>query len=425
MKKTYSILILFSGLFFSCKKEYSAPVPNLSGWDLFNTNSTQTLNNASRSVMEGVYQLTKGNEIFGDLAALKWSFVVDKNDTTYHLSGFFGKDIGYFICEGKIINGSILLNGYWRKMVSVATGIIHLTIRPEDGAAVLLSANPSSVANSIVIDGLFGSGQSAPTIPIHLVYNRKLNTANNFKIMSHRSGGRTSDLLPVSENSIGIIKKTAEFGSTGIEIDVRLTKDGVPILYHDNTLNTREVQKSGLVGPIANYTFDQLSTFVRLVDGEKIPTLREALNTVLYQTPLTFVWLDTKYTGPITEVHAIQKEYLQLAAAAGRQLEIVIGLPTDDAYNEFIKLREYTAIPSLSEQTPELVQNINARVWAPRFTLGTQNELVDQVHAKGKLVFVWTLDVPEYIDRFINDGHFDAILSNYPSCVAYYYYVHQ
>ena len=424
MKEIYSIII-FSILFFSCKKEYRAPVPNVSGWDLFENSSTQHLSNISRSAMEGVYKLTKGNNEFGDLVALKWSFVIEKNDTTFHLSGFFGKDISYFICEGKILNGSILLNGYWRKMVSVATGIIRLTIKPQEGASMLLSENPFSGIDIIAIDGLFGNGQTMPNIPIHFIYDRKLNTANKFKIMSHRSGGRTSDLLPFSENSIGIIKKKAEFGSTGIEIDVRLTKDGIPILYHDNTLNTREVQKSGLLGPIENYTFDQLSTFVRLTDGEKIPTLRDALNAVIYQTPLTFVWLDTKYTGSIIEVHAIQKEYLQLAAAAGRQLEIVIGLPTDDAYNEFIKLPAYKSVPSLSEQTPEVVLNINSRVWAPRFTLGTQNELVDQVHANGKLAFVWTLDVPEYIERFINYGRFDAILSNYPSCVAYYYYVHQ
>ena len=424
MKKIYAIIIL-SILFFSCKKEYKAPVPNVSGWDLFENSSTQYLNSTSRSAMEGVYKLTNGNNEFGDLVALKWSYVIEKNDTTFHLSGFFGKDIAYFICEGKILNGSILLNGYWRKMVSVATGIIRLTIKPQDGAKMLLSANPFSGTDVINIEGLFGNGQTMPNFPIQFIYNRKLNTSNNFKIMSHRSGGRTSDLLPSSENSIGIIKKTAEFGSTGIEIDVRLTKDGVPILYHDNTLNTREVQKSGLLGPIENYTFKQLSTFVRLIDGEKIPTLREALKTVIYQTPLTFVWLDTKYTGSIKEVRAIQKEYLQLAAAAGRQLEIVIGLPTDDAYQQFIKLPAYKSVPSLSEQTPEVVQDINARVWAPRFTLGTQNELVNQVHANGKLAFVWTLDVPEYIERFINNGQFDAILSNYPSCVAYYYYVHQ
>ena len=424
MKKIFCIII-FSILFFSCKKDYKAPVPNVSGWDLFENSSTQYLTNTSQSAMEGVYKLIKGNDEFGDFVALKWSYVIEKNDTTFHLSGFFGKDIAYFICEGKIVNGSILLNGYWRKMVSVATGIIRLTIKPQDGASMLLSTNPFSGTNVIAIDGLFGNSQTIPNNPIHFIYNRRLNTGNKFKIISHRSGGRTSDLLPSSENSIGIIKKTAEFGSTGIEIDVRLTKDGVPILYHDNTLNTREVQKSGLLGPIENYTFNQLSTFVRLIDGEKIPTLREALKTVIYQTPLTFVWLDTKYTGPIEEVRAIQKEYLQLAAAAGRQLEIVIGLPTDDAYNEFIKLPAYKSVPSLSEQTPEVVQNINARVWAPRFTLGMQNELVDQVHVNGKLAFVWTLDVPEYIERFINEGHFDAILSNYPSCVAYYYYVHQ
>ena len=291
MKKIYSIIIL-SLLFFSCKKEYRAPVPNVSGWDLFENSATQKLTSTSQSAMEGVYKLTKGNNQFGDLVALKWSFVIEKSDTTFHLSGFFGKDIAYFICEGKILNGSILLNGYWRKMVSVATGIIRLTVKPQDGATMLLSANPFSGTDVISIDGIFGNDEAMPTIPISFIYNRKLNTANKFKIMSHRSGGRTSDLLPSSENSIGMIKRTAEFGSTGIEIDVRLTKDGIPILYHDNTLNTREVQKSGLLGPIENYTFNQLSTFVRLTDGEKIPTLKDALNAVIYQTPLTFVWLD-------------------------------------------------------------------------------------------------------------------------------------
>ncbi len=424
MRKTGYIIIVII-LFSSCKKDYNSPVPNVSGWDLFDNSPKEYLNHNSRLAMEAVYKLTKGNNEFGDLVALKWSFVIEKKDTTFHLSGFFGKDIAYFICEGKISNGTILLNGYWRKMVSVATGVIRLTIHPGEGASMLLSANPFSGIDLITIDGLYGNGQETPNIPINFIYSRKLNNSNNFIIMSHRSGGRTSDLLPFSENSIGIIKKTAEFGSTGIEIDVRLTKDGVPILYHDNTLNTREVQKSGLLGPIENYTFEQLSTFVRLKDGEKIPTLRDALKTVVFQTPLSFVWLDTKYTGSIIEVRAIQKEYLEIAAAAGRQLEIVIGLPTDDAYNEFLKLPQYQSVPSLSEQSPELVQNINARVWAPRFTLGTQNELVKQVHAKGKLAFVWTLDVPGYIQRFINEGHFDAILSNYPSCVAYYYYVYQ
>ena len=425
MKTYFSILILACTLF-SCQKKYEVVMPDTAGWAMFNDAAALPLTVASRPAMEGVYTLSNGNDYFGDQAALKWSHTSKGNDTTYHLSGFFGKDIAYFICEGKQLNGNILFNGYWRKMVSTETGIIHLTINAANGATLLLGANPIATPGSITIDGLFGNGSENPGRVITLAYTRKLNNSPaSFEIAAHRSGGRTSDLLPVSENSVAMILKTPEFGSTGVEVDVRYTKDGVPILYHDNTLNLREVQKSGLVGPIENYTYDQLSTFVRLVHGEKIPTLREALDAVVYQTQLRFVWLDTKYTSSIAPTHAIQQEYVQKAAAIGRKLDIVIGLPGKDQFDQFLNLPDYKNVASLCELGPDESDQINAKIWAPRFTEGTQNELVTDEHNKGRRVYVWTVDEPAFIASFINEGHFDGMLSNFPSCVAFNYYVHQ
>ena len=144
-----------------------------------------------------------------------------------------------------------------------------------------------------------------------------------------------------------MILKTPEFGSTGIEIDIRYTKDGVPILYHDNTLNLREIQKSGLVGPIENYTYDQLSTFVRLIHGEKIPTLRESLTAVVYQTPLSFVWLDTIYIGSVKPVQLLQKEFIKKAKDAGRKLDIVIGLTGRAQVDAFLSWHGFESTPSL------------------------------------------------------------------------------
>jgi len=424
--KRYIAIPVIVFLFFSCQKKYEVVMPDTGTWAMFNDPAALPLTPASRPAMEGVYTLSKGNDIFGDQAAIKWSHTSKGSDTTYHVSGFFGKDIAYFICEGKQLNGAILFNGYWRKMVSTETGIVHLTITAANGAALLLGPNPVPTAGGIVIDGFFGNGSENPGTPITLSYIRKLNNSPaGFQIAAHRSGGRTSDLLPVSENSVAMILKTPEFGSTGVEVDVRFTKDGVPILYHDNTLNLREAQKSGLVGPIENYTYDQLSTFVRLVHGEKIPTLREALDAVVYQTQLQFVWLDTKYTSSIAPIHAMQLEYIQKAAAIGRQLNIVIGLPGKDQFNQFLNLPDYKNVPSLCELGANESDQINAKIWAPRFTEGTQNELVADEHAKGRKVYVWTVDEPAFITSFINDGHFDGMLSNFPSCVAYNYYVHQ
>jgi glycerophosphoryl diester phosphodiesterase len=420
------IISLFALLFQGCKKTYTVTQPDTSTWQQFTDPATRPLNNVTRNAMDAVYGTTIGADFFGDQVAIKWSYSILNNDTSFHVSGFFGKDIAYFVCEGKQLNGSILLNGYWRKMVSTETGIIRLTINPADGGQILLSSNPVISPGTVTIKGVFGNEQEEPHNTIEFKNTRKLNSSPSpFRILAHRSGGRTSDLLPVSENSVEMILMTPQFGSTGIEIDVRLTKDSVPILYHDQTLNLRQIQKSGLIGPIENYTYEQLTTFVKLIRGEKIPTLRDALNAVVYQTPLTFVWLDMKYIGSMAPVQALQKEFLQKAAANGRSLEIVIGLPTEDQLNSFLELPDHLNTPVLCELSLEDVKRTNAKYWAPRFTQGTQNEEVDKVHADGRMAFVWTLDVPEFINTFVNDGHFDGILSNYPSCVAYNYYVHQ
>ncbi|MDB5280782.1 MAG: glycerophosphodiester phosphodiesterase [Ferruginibacter sp.] len=425
MKKIISIFLLAIFLF-ACKKEYKVTMPDAGTWDLFNDPAAKALPAATKTAMEGVYKVTNASDIFGELAAVKWSYVINNGDTTFHVSGFFGTDIAYFICEGRQLNGTILLNGYWRKMVSTETGLVHLTIDTTAGASLLLGNAPVVGEGMVTMDGFYGQGQQEPLTPLTLTYARKLNhSPAPFQIAAHRSGGRTSDLLPVSENSVPMILKTAEFGSTGIEVDVRYTKDGVPVLYHDNTLNLREIQKSGLVGPIENYTYDQLSVFVRLIHGEKIPTLREALTAVVYQTPLTFVWLDTKYVGSVKPVQRLQNEFMQKAKAAGRKLDIVIGLPGQAQFDEFLSLPDYSSTPSLCELSMDDVTKSNALIWAPRFTEGTQNDAVDKIHAMGKKAFVWTVDVPEFITRFVNEGHFDGILSNFPSCVAYNYYVHQ
>ena len=423
--KKWLCIVLLCLVVAGCKNEYTVIMPDVSGWNLFSSPAALPLTFASRSAMEAVYTLSNGSDVFGELSAIKWSYTIKNSDTVFHVSGFFGKDIAYFIGQGKRLNGSILINGYWRKMVNTKTGLIRLTITPENGGSILLGPNPIVTPGSVTMEGLYGNETQEPVIPITFKYTRKLNNSPApFQILAHRSGGRTSDLLSVSENSVEMILKTPEFGSTGIEIDVRLSKDGIPILYHDNTINLRTTQKSGLIGPVENYTFEQLSTFVRLIHGEKIPTLKNALETVVYKTGLTFVWLDTKYIGSLAIVRAIQKEYLQKAAAAGRTLQIVIGLPGDVQLQQFLKLPDYTSAPALCELSLDDLEKSQAKIWAPRFTQGTQNENVAMVHQQGKQVFVWTLDVPEFITNFIEEGQFDGILTNFPSCVAYNYYVH-
>lgn len=58
------------------------------------------------------------------------------------------------------------------------------------------------------------------------------------------------------ENTILGYKKAVEHGAMGLEIDVRLTRDGVPVIMHDHTIN-RTTNGTGLVSEL---TWDYLST---------------------------------------------------------------------------------------------------------------------------------------------------------------------
>ncbi len=421
MKQTYYLLLSCIGLYFlGCRKDYEAPVP----YTFSNAPGAGHFVAPIRQAMEGVYAVSNGDKQFGNQVALKWTYLLNGSDTTHYLSVFTGTDAGFFNLEGKPQADSLVVEGFWRKLVNTDTGLLRFTVKNKRNGRLQAYTGTQIEGDTLVLDGLYGNNSTNPTQKLTLTYRRPLNP-KPFAIMAHRSGGRTSDLLPASENSVEIIKLASRLGATGIEIDVRYTKDGVPILYHDNTLNLRLIQKNGLDGPIENYTYKQLSTFVRLINGEKIPTLEEALETVISNTPLNFVWLDTKYIGPMDKVQAIQQKFRQRAILARRDLRIVIGLPSQDAVDSYQALPDKSNTPILCELDTGLTRSLGARIWAPRWTLGPQTEEVLAMKAEGRTVFVWTLDEPTFIQKFINEGRFDGILSNYSPVVAYYHYVAQ
>lgn len=423
MKQAVYIL-LFCFFLFSCRRDFSAPVPD-ADWDLFFSAATRPLASSAFTKMDGVYAVEEGAGDFGPLAPAKWSYTVTGQDTTFHLSFFFGVDAAYMICEGRRLDSSILLNGYWRRLVGTETGKVQLTIPKDSGAAYMLRPEQTIPGNTIYITGAYGSGNATPDLPLRFRFTRPIVRASMFEILAHRGGGRTADLLPASENSVEMLRLASRLGATGVEIDVQLTKDGVPVLFHDATLNERVVQKSGLLGPVKDYTFDQLSTLVRLTNGERIPTLRQALETIVYQTPLDFVWLDTKYNGDMQVLRDLQAEFRQKAAAINRQIEIVIGIPDKDVMANFKKLPSFQTIPSLVEYSEAEVNAVNARIWAPQWTLGLQDAEVDRQQAQGRRVFTWTMDIQKNISQYINEGRFNGILSNYPSLIAFTYYARQ
>lgn len=414
------LYLAFPTLFSACQKQLAAPIPEMR-WDLFGSPEAQRVPVDAQNRMEGIYRVTEGSDLFGEEVVLKWTYLANGQDTTYHVSIFCEKNIAYMTGEGRLLNGSILLNMYWRTLVNTETGLTWITMSPEHGAN-LVNGGGEIGAESILIEGHFGRGQEQPGNKIALSYARPLNPKPGFHVLAHRGGGRNADQMPASENSVELIRKATQLGATGVEIDVKLTSDDMPVLYHDDNLNPRLVQDVGLHGPIREYSYAQLESLVRLVNGEKIPTLAQALHTIIHQTDLKYVWLDIKYEGPMEPVRAVQQEYVQVAQNLGRDVRILIGLPGQDQVDKFLQLPDHQNIPSLCEMSLDVVRQTNSEIWAPMWVMGQQNGNVQEMQAEGRKVFVWTMDVAGFIQQYMYEGGYDGILSNFPSLVAYYHY---
>lgn len=83
------------------------------------------------------------------------------------------------------------------------------------------------------------------------------------------------------ENSLAAFAKAVEAGY-GIEWDVQLTKDDVPVIFHDATLE----RMCGIKGNVWDYTLEELKGFQLAESEETIPTLEEALHLVNGRVPL-------------------------------------------------------------------------------------------------------------------------------------------
>lgn len=86
------------------------------------------------------------------------------------------------------------------------------------------------------------------------------------RIIAHRCGG-----VLAPENTLAGLAAAARIGCRGVEFDVVLSADGVPVLMHDDTVN----RTTNGCGPVAAMSAAEL----RRLDagGEPVPLLAEAL----------------------------------------------------------------------------------------------------------------------------------------------------
>ncbi|WP_457624005.1 glycerophosphodiester phosphodiesterase [Persephonella sp.] len=91
-----------------------------------------------------------------------------------------------------------------------------------------------------------------------------------FAVIGHRGAGGEKP-----ENTLSAISHGISAGADIVEVDVRKTKDGKLVLFHDKDLK----RLTGRAVPISQLDYSFIEENVR-IDGERIPLLEEALELV-------------------------------------------------------------------------------------------------------------------------------------------------
>ncbi|MCX6139943.1 MAG: glycerophosphodiester phosphodiesterase family protein [Candidatus Kapabacteria bacterium] len=376
---------------------------------------TRPLTQSQQSLIDGVYAVDEGSGMFGDSVAIRRS----GNKITVYT----GKKSGHMIFQVGNLDSVIMFVGYWKYQNSNETGLVQAYMKREEGGSYIMSTGTEPAPAQRLIRLFLGEGTNLPSEALKLRYVRPfsqkaIDDVNNFILIGHRCGGRMSDGIPHSENTIEMAMASEELGCNGIEVDIRKSKDGVLYLYHDNTINPRLVRKNTLVGATEDYTWPVLSSEVTLIWGEKMPTLEAFLDAVITKTEVVFVYLDTKTVGDgiIADMIPIQQAALAKAQSLGRNIKIYIGIPNADLLDELKQIPNYKDQQTLIETSPDDCIDVNGKVWSPRWSDGTQNENITRLKGLGKTCICWTVDVPQYIDNYLfqpEPGRFNGFLSNY------------
>lgn len=118
-----------------------------------------------------------------------------------------------------------------------------------------------------------------------------LNATTATRIFAHRGLTIAADGSPLDENTLPAFARALEVGADYIESDIQVSKDGVPVLFHDDTL----LRVAGVDSPVYKLTVEELQG-LSLEHGGNIPTLAQALEAF----PYAKFNLDFKTVGSIT-----------------------------------------------------------------------------------------------------------------------------
>ena len=202
----------------------------------------------------------------------------------------------------------------------------------------------------------------------------------------------------------------------GFESDVHLSKDGEPVIIHDDNLGRTSDGK----GPVGEHTFADLRKLDigawkgREFAGERIMHLDELLELVLEHNKLLnleiknyevfYRGIEEKVIDRIRAMGAADRVFLSSFnhPSMKRCKEIDPEIPAGLLYGQpLIEAYEYAAKYGLDALHP----CTSCLRYSP--------DLAEQTHKRGLKIHVWTVNTAEDM-RFCLDKNVDGIITNYP-----------
>lgn len=208
--------------------------------------------------------------------------------------------------------------------------------------------------------------------------------------------GHRGDPYRARENTLPSLRSAIERGADSVEVDVRLTRDGVPVLLHDASLK----RLWGLDRLLARLTHAEL----RELTFGRVPTLRDALlaadtHRLMIDLPGASEQSVRAVVAAVRECGAAERTYY--CAGPATMLAVRAADPAAEIAMTWT---------TLAPPRPVLLEAVRPRWLNYRFGL-LCTELTDRIHRDGLLVSAWTADTRRTMRRLVGFG-VDSITTN-------------
>ncbi|MEK6410390.1 MAG: glycerophosphodiester phosphodiesterase [Acidobacteriota bacterium] len=235
-------------------------------------------------------------------------------------------------------------------------------------------------------------------------------------VIAHRGGA-----LESTENTIAAFQRAVKIGADGIETDIRLTRDGSVVVYHDQYFGRME----GLAPPqctrlVSDLTYSELTkqTLVPVgedLGGRRVPTLSELLSSV--QSGLLNIELKRcdRFNDLVNKTIAILKPFPALDRVVLEAPDLDTAKKLRKGLGSHLKLHinpEYDGTVSLPESLKRVLKFKPHSISVSYKKVS--REIVELAHKAGVEVWVWTVNSLD-IARAMALLGVDAVKTDQPS----------